>query len=85
MLWKPVMAHVLGERIMEALERLLVLLSAFEVVVWMTDGWPLYESRLKGKLHVISRDIHRHDLDLSLHRARAGQEVSVVFNIGRTA
>ncbi|WP_233638392.1 IS1 family transposase, partial [Citrobacter cronae] len=22
--------------------------------VWMTDGWPLYESRLKGKLHVIS-------------------------------
>jgi IS1 family transposase len=30
------------------LERLLSLLSAFEVVVWMTDGWPLYESRLKG-------------------------------------
>jgi insertion element IS1 protein InsB len=29
------------------LERLLSLLSAFEVVVWMTDGWPLYESRLK--------------------------------------
>ncbi|WP_228283676.1 IS1 family transposase, partial [Escherichia coli] len=27
------------------LERLLSLLSAFEVVVWMTDGWPLYESR----------------------------------------
>ncbi|WP_433914421.1 IS1 family transposase [Escherichia coli] len=21
----------------------------------MTDGWPLYESRLKGKLHVISK------------------------------
>jgi insertion element IS1 protein InsB len=32
------------------LERLLELLSAFDVVVWMTDGWPLYESRLKGKL-----------------------------------
>ncbi len=31
------------------------MLSAFEVVVWMTDGWPLYESRLKGKLHVISK------------------------------
>jgi hypothetical protein len=31
------------------------LLSAFEVVVWMTDGWPLYESRLKGELHVISK------------------------------
>ena len=36
-------------------ERLPGLLSAFEVVVWMTDGWPLYESRLKGKLHVISK------------------------------
>ncbi|RHX49444.1 IS1 family transposase, partial [Escherichia coli] len=24
----------------------------FDVVIWMTDGWPLYESRLKGKLHV---------------------------------
>ncbi|MFW4107173.1 IS1 family transposase, partial [Klebsiella pneumoniae] len=29
---------------MATLERLLGLLSAFEVVVWMTDGWPLYES-----------------------------------------
>ncbi|WP_410260297.1 IS1 family transposase [Klebsiella pneumoniae] len=27
----------------------------FDVVIWMTDGWPLYESRLKGKLHVISK------------------------------
>nr|WP_284069184.1 IS1 family transposase [Escherichia coli] len=24
----------------------------------MTDGWPLYESRLKGKLHVISKRYH---------------------------
>ncbi|GKJ27152.1 hypothetical protein NUBL13788_51930 [Klebsiella pneumoniae] len=46
------MAHVFGERTLATLERLLSLLSAFEVVVWMTDGWPLYESRLKGKLHV---------------------------------
>ncbi|OKV69570.1 hypothetical protein AWP63_04060 [Escherichia coli] len=23
----------------------------------MTDGWPLYESRLKGKLHVISKRV----------------------------
>ncbi|SVM78396.1 insertion element protein [Klebsiella pneumoniae] len=44
------MAHVFGERTLATLERLLGLLSAFEVVVWMTDGWPLYESRLKGKL-----------------------------------
>ncbi len=41
------MAHVFGERTLATLERLLSLLSAFEVVVWMTDGWPLYESRLK--------------------------------------
>ncbi|SRI07987.1 IS1 OrfB [Shigella flexneri 2a] len=39
------MAHVFGERTLATLERLLSLLSAFEVVVWMTDGWPLYESR----------------------------------------
>ncbi len=42
------MAHVFGERTLATLERLQSLLSAFEVVVWMTDGWPLYESRLKG-------------------------------------
>ena len=45
------MAHVFGERTLSTLERLPGLLSAFEVVVWMTDGWPLYESRLKGELH----------------------------------
>ncbi|EFC1345137.1 IS1 family transposase, partial [Shigella flexneri] len=56
------------------LERLLSLLSAFEVVVWMTDGWPLYESCLKGKLHVISKRytqrIERHNLNLRQHLAR---------------
>ena len=45
------MALVFGERILVTLERLRSLLSAFEVVVWMTDDWPLYESRLKGELH----------------------------------
>lgn len=30
---------------MVILEQLLTLLSPFEVVVWMTDDWPLYESR----------------------------------------
>uniref|UniRef100_UPI001EE6BAD7 IS1 family transposase n=1 Tax=Shigella flexneri TaxID=623 RepID=UPI001EE6BAD7 len=61
-----------------ALERLLSLLSAFEVVVWMTDGWPLYESRLKGKLHVISKRytqrIERHNLNLRQHLARLGRK-----------
>ncbi|MGQ7789727.1 IS1 family transposase [Shigella flexneri] len=54
------------------------LLSAFEVVVWMTDGWPLYESRLKGKLHVISKRytqrIERHNLNLRQHLARLERE-----------
>ena len=34
---------------MATLGRLMSLLSPFDVVIWMTDGWPLYESRLKGK------------------------------------
>ena len=42
--------HVFGERTMATLGRLMSLLSPFDVVIWMTDGWPLYESRLKGKL-----------------------------------
>jgi insertion element IS1 protein InsB len=32
---------------MATLGRLMSLLSPFDVVIWMTDGWPLYESRLK--------------------------------------
>ncbi|MGC6746942.1 IS1 family transposase [Escherichia coli] len=46
---KTVDAHVFGERTMATLGRLMSLLSPFDVVIWMTDGWPLYESRLKGK------------------------------------
>ena len=45
------MAHVFGERTLATLERLPGLLSAFEVVVWMTDDWPRYVSRVKGALH----------------------------------
>ncbi|ENC0949343.1 IS1 family transposase, partial [Escherichia coli] len=75
---RTVVAHVLGERTLATLERLLSLLSAFEVVVWMTDGWPLYESRLKGKLHVISKRytqrIERHNLNLRQHLARPGRK-----------
>ncbi len=52
------MAHVFGERNLATLERLLSLLSAFEVVVWMTDGWPLYESRLKGKAARYQQVLH---------------------------
>ncbi|HGY0043679.1 TPA: IS1 family transposase [Klebsiella pneumoniae] len=74
---RTVVAHVFGERTLATLERLLSLLSAFEVVVWMTDGWPLYESRLKGKLHVNSKRytqrIERHNLNLRQHLARLGR------------
>ncbi|MBE0781215.1 IS1 family transposase, partial [Klebsiella pneumoniae] len=39
--------------------------------------WPLYESRLKGKLHVISKRytqrIERHNLNLWQHLARLGR------------
>ncbi|KJN50922.1 transposase [Enterobacter hormaechei subsp. xiangfangensis] len=73
-----VVAHVFGERTMNTLESILSLLSAFEVVVWMTDGWPLYESHLKGKLHVISKRytqrIERHNLNLRQHQAKLGRK-----------
>ncbi|MEB6699676.1 IS1 family transposase [Escherichia coli] len=71
---KTVVAHVFGERTMATLGRLMSLLSPFDVVIWMTDSWPLYESRLKGKLHVISKRytqrIERHNLNLRQHLAR---------------
>ncbi len=35
---------------MATLGRLMSLLSPFDVVIWMTDGWPLYESRKKKKM-----------------------------------
>ncbi|WP_252965676.1 IS1 family transposase, partial [Shigella sonnei] len=59
-------------------DAILHLLSPFDVVIWMTDGWPLYESRLKGKLHVISKRytqrIERHNLNLRQHLARLGRK-----------
>ena len=75
---KTVVAHVFGERTMATLGRLMSLLSPLDVVIWMTDGWPLYESRLKGKLHVISKRytqrIERHNLNLRQHLARLGRK-----------
>ncbi|WP_433960210.1 IS1 family transposase, partial [Escherichia coli] len=69
---------IFGERTMATLGRLMSLLSPFDVVIWMTDGWPLYESRLKGKLHVISKRytqrIERHNLNLRQHLARLGRK-----------
>ncbi|MET5897139.1 IS1 family transposase [Klebsiella pneumoniae] len=77
---RTVVARVFVERTLATLERLPGLLSAFEVVVWMTDGWPLYESRLKGELHVISKRytqrIERHNQNLRQHLARLGRVLS---------
>ncbi|WP_334361691.1 IS1 family transposase, partial [Escherichia coli] len=60
------------------LYRVLSLLTAFEGVVWITHGCPLYESRLKGKLHVISKRytqrMERHKLNLRQHLARLGRK-----------
>ena len=65
---KTVVAHVFGERTMATLGRLMSLLSPFDVVIWMTDGWPLYESRLKGKTarnhKRYTQRIERHNLNL---------------------
>ncbi len=76
------MVHVFGERTMATLERLLGLMSAFEVVVWMRDGWPLYEPRLKGELHVISK---RYTQRIERHNLNLRQEVTVVLKIGGAA
>ncbi|TMW72628.1 IS1 family transposase, partial [Escherichia coli] len=44
------------------------------VLIWMTFGWPLSESRLPGKLPLISKRstqrISRHNLHLRQHLAR---------------
>ncbi|MCV4313590.1 IS1 family transposase, partial [Escherichia coli] len=76
---KTVVSHVFWwHSTMAMLGRLMSLLSPFDVVIWMTDGWPLYESRLKGKLHVISKRytqrIERHNLNLRQHLARLGRK-----------
>ncbi|MGS1458470.1 IS1 family transposase [Klebsiella pneumoniae] len=81
------MAHVFGERTWPHWSAL-SLLSAFEVVVWMTDGWPLYESRLKGKLHVIRSVTLSAFERYNLNRDNIWQgwtEVTVVLKIGGAA
>ena len=73
---------------MATLGRLMSLLSPFDVVIWMTDGWPLYESRLKGKAARNQQAIYaageRHNLNLRQH-GTAGTEVAVVLKIGGAA
>ncbi|SRJ16279.1 IS1 ORF2 [Shigella sonnei] len=75
---KTVVAHVFGERTMATLGRLMSLLSPFDVVIWMTDGWPLYESRLKGKLHVTCQSVTTND-DAILCQLRLEPPGSICF------
>jgi len=46
--------------------------------VWMTDRWPMYESRLKCEFHVISKRytqrIERHNLNIRQRLARLGRK-----------
>ena len=49
------------------------LLSPFDVVIWMTDGWPLYESRLKGKMAENKPDLPDSKTEQAV-REIAGQE-----------
>jgi len=71
-------AHVSGKRTIPTPKHLLSLLSDFDMVAWMTDGWPPYESGQKVKLHVISKlytqRIERHNLSLRKHPARLSRK-----------
>lgn len=50
-----------------------MLLSEFNIVVWMTDGWPAYANRFKKKIHTNSKRytqrIARFELYLRQHIA----------------
>ncbi len=68
----------------ETVECSLRVVGVLGVVVWKRCVLALYESRLKGKLHVISKRytqrIERHNLNLRQHLARPGGEI--VLKIG---
>lgn len=56
------------------LQRLLVLLSQFNIAFYMTDAWPVYRTLLASTSHVISKKytqrIERHTLNLRPHLKR---------------
>ncbi|WP_274714201.1 IS1 family transposase [Xenorhabdus bovienii] len=71
---RKVIAHVFGPRTKKTLMRLLALLTPFNIVIYMTDGWQSHEKALAGKLHVASKRytqrIERHNLNLRQHLER---------------
>jgi insertion element IS1 protein InsB len=51
----------------------------------MTDGWPLYESRLKESCVISKRYTQPLSHNLNLRQHLAGTEVTVVLKIGGAA
>jgi insertion element IS1 protein InsB len=56
------------------LQRLLALLSKFNIAFYMTDAWPVYRTLLDSASHVVSKKytqrIERHNLNLRTHLKR---------------
>nr|WP_219256334.1 IS1 family transposase [Plesiomonas shigelloides]MBW3791794.1 IS1 family transposase [Plesiomonas shigelloides] len=71
---KRVLAHVFGPRNAFTLQRLLALLSKFNIAFYMTDAWPVYRTKLSSVNHVVSKKytqrIERHNLNLRTHLKR---------------
>ncbi len=71
---KRVLAHVFGPRTAQTLQRLLALLSQFNIAFYMTDVWPVYQMLLASTSHVVSKKytqrIERHNLNLRTHIKR---------------
>ncbi|GKJ58263.1 hypothetical protein NUKP32_44600 [Klebsiella variicola] len=71
---KRALAHVFGPRNASTLQRLLALLSKFNIAFYMTDAWPVYKVLLSATSHVVSKKytqrIERHNLNLRTHIKR---------------
>jgi IS1 family transposase len=71
---KRALAHVFGPRNTSTLQRLLALLSKFNIAFYMTDAWPVYKVLLSATSHVVRKKytqrIERHNLNLRTHIKR---------------
>lgn len=52
---KRALAHVFGPRNASTLQRLLALLSKFNIAFYMTDAWLVYKALLSTTSHVVSK------------------------------
>lgn len=68
---KRVLAHVFGPITALTLQRLLALLSKFNIAFYMTNSWPVYQTLLSAISHVVSKKytqrIERYNLNLRTH------------------